>query len=166
MSVKHKTMTALRLVLLLFLLTASDRIAPAQAPGTFTATGAMTTPRNSHTATLLADGKVLIAGGQAGFTPLITAEVYDPVIWQVHSYRQHEVAPIRSHCHPARRRQSVDCGWQDSPSGVVPANDAEIYDPSTGTFTSTGDMISFHACQQATLLGNGKVLIFGWRRHS
>ena len=50
----------------------------AQNPGAFTPTGSMITARAFHTATLLADGKVLIAGGTNGSTPVLTAELYDP----------------------------------------------------------------------------------------
>src|ERR1700730_17910545 len=56
----------------------------AQPPGAFTATGSLLTPRFHHTATLLPDGKVLIAGGDVscvlGSTciPATTAELYDP----------------------------------------------------------------------------------------
>jgi hypothetical protein len=46
--------------------------------GTFSATGSMTVPREFHTATMLLDGKVLIAGGTNEFVVFASAELYDP----------------------------------------------------------------------------------------
>src|SRR5580700_4596434 len=49
------------------------------AAGTFSATGSMSVPREGHTATILRDGRVLIAGGSDnGVHTLDTAEIYDP----------------------------------------------------------------------------------------
>jgi hypothetical protein len=67
---------------LLFLGTSLSSTAIAQAPGTFTPTGKMTTDRSRHTATLLNNGKVLIVGGGVGVAGLpevlASAELYDP----------------------------------------------------------------------------------------
>ena len=55
---------AIFVLTLLFLgIAGHPSIVMAQSAGTFTATGTMTTARSGHTATLLLNGKVLIAGG-------------------------------------------------------------------------------------------------------
>src|SRR5438270_10419864 len=50
----------------------------AQAPFTFGYTGSLNTARYEHTATLLSNGKVLVAGGFGGGQWLASAELYDP----------------------------------------------------------------------------------------
>ena len=65
---------------LIVLGTASNvSIATAQSASTFTATGSMTVARSWHTATLLPNGMVLIAGGTSdGVTAVASAELYEP----------------------------------------------------------------------------------------
>ena len=52
----------------------------AKADEDFVYTGSMSTARNSHTATLLPNGRVLVAGGYGpdGTTAISSAELYDP----------------------------------------------------------------------------------------
>ena len=55
------------------------------ASGTWTATGTLNRPRVAHTATLLSDGMVLVAGGGGGNGATASAELYDPAsgTWSV-----------------------------------------------------------------------------------
>jgi hypothetical protein len=134
----------------------------AQPAGSFTATGGMAMVRSNHTATLLTNGKVLIAGGSVGFYSLTaTAELYNPdnglfiPTGDMTTPRAWHTATLL----PDGR--VLIAGGSAVPQADIPTNSAEVYDPSTGTFTATVNMIFGHVCQQATLLGNGKVLILG-----
>lgn len=117
------------------------------ATGTFSPTGVMTSARYFHTATLLNNGQVLIAGGYAsGEVPL--AELYDPSTGIFTS------------------TGLTDGGGTATllPNGTVLFADsgiAELYDPATGTFTHLADPIEPGAQPAAVLLTNGKVLIAG-----
>ena len=156
-------------VLPIFLLGGYASTAIAQSPGTFTGTGNMSTPRGwGTTATLMPNGKVLIAGGTGpGNGPLATAELYDPATGTF--------TPTGSMTNPrsshkatllADGRVLVVGGTIHSPppenlySSLV---SAELYDPSTGVFTPTGGMNTQGAFDlgAATLLADGRVLVTG-----
>jgi hypothetical protein len=146
--------------------------AMAQSPGTFTATGNMTAERIEHTATLLTNGRVLIAGGWAIVTSASTwasAELYDPSTGAFTATGS-MTKPRTGHTATLLPdgRVLVAGGESDVASNprVYSAlssalASSELYDPSTGEFTPTGNMTTSRVWHTATLLNNGKVLIAG-----
>ena len=108
----------------------------------------------ARTATLLPDGRVLVAGGYNGTTPVASAELYDPAtgLWTLTG----SLAIIR-YGHTATllpNGKVLVTGGFENPS-------AELYDPATGTWSATGSPAAKRAFATATLLPNGKALVAG-----
>lgn len=105
---------------------------PVNTPAQFVLTGSMTTPRYVPTATLLQDGKVLIAGGENAETALASAEIYDP--------ETGTFTPTGSLNTPRYWASAVLLG-NGSVLVIGGYNSdgfqasAELYDPTNGTFT-------------------------------
>src|ERR1700739_4558103 len=123
------------------------------ATGTFSTTGSLNTGRYGHSATLLNNGKVLIAGGTNTATGrLASAELYDPTTGTF----------------SVTGSLSCACGYSATllPNGTVlfaggfdgtnAVTSAELYNPTTGKFSSTGSLNVARAGPSSTLLGNGK----------
>lgn len=125
------------------------------ATGSFAPAASMETTRAGHTATLLADGKVLIAGGFGNGTDLLTAEIYDPKLGSFSPTAN--MGMVRSE-HTATLLPSgkvLVAGGESNPFTT------ELYDPATGSFTASGTMQAGRVANTATLLQNGKTLLAG-----
>jgi len=138
-------------------------IAPAELydPGTntFSATGSTSTGRSRHMAALLADGRVLIAGGFGLFGSLTSAELYDPKIGTFTATGLMTVGRQNATGTLLADGRVLIAGGESGQNASLAS--AELYDPSTGTFTPTGSMTTARQYQTATLLGDGRVLIVG-----
>jgi hypothetical protein len=130
------------------------RVAMARPAAAFMATGSMLFARTAHTATLLLDGRVLIAGGGVA-----SAELYDPTSQTFIATGSMTLAQ------DARSATLLANSKLPNYGKVLVAGGgeliAELFDPAAGTFTAAGSMVAPHLGQTATLLNNGQVLIAG-----
>lgn len=140
--------------------------------GSFSATaggvGLMNASRAAHTATLLPDGRVLLAGGQTepDAQSHNEAEIYDP---ETDTFTPTGSLNVDRYGHaaillPNGQVLVVGGNRTTSPGVSTSLASAELYDPATGTFSSTGSMAEGRGSlgfTDITLLGNGKVLVVG-----
>src|SRR6266545_2267303 len=142
-------------------LATTERYSPAT--GRFAPGPRMTTPRMGHSATLLPDGRVLLAGGTGpGFDFLASAELYDPrtgrfaATGSMAQRREGFTATLLGDGHVL-----VTGGHVGRHEQIEIHRSAELYDPHTGRFTHTGDMIVPRHKHDAVLLADERVLLVG-----
>jgi Galactose oxidase, central domain/Kelch motif len=131
----------------------------------FQNTRSMGTARVSHTATLLGDGAVLVAGGMDGTVALSSTELFDPAIGgftpsgNMHAARASHTATLLSHGPLLTNGKVLITGGGDATSQSL--STVELFTPRTGAFTATAKMKIARRGHTATLLNSGKVLVTG-----
>ena len=128
------------------------------ASGTWSATGSLNTARFLHTATLLPNGKVLVAGGYNGGA-LAQRGTVRPGQRDVECHGQPQHRTLSSHGDVAAQRQGA--GGRGIDTSACALASAELYDPASGTWSATGSLTTARDHHTATLLPNGKVLVAG-----
>jgi len=127
--------------------------------GGWASASSMSTGRVYHTATVLPNGKVLVAGGADSNTRLASAQVYDPV--------SNTWGPSTSMSGPRQGHRAtllpngkvlVTGGENES---YVALNSAELYDPVNNSWTTVASMNLARRVHAAILLPDGKVLVSG-----
>jgi len=128
--------------------------------GLWKATGSLRAARFAVTATRLASGKVLVAGGAtSALDALNSSEIYDPTAktWTLGSKM---VLARSGYASIMLTTGKVLFVGGENINGVGIAN-AELYNPSSGTFAVTGSMTATRVEHTVVLLANGKVLVSG-----
>jgi hypothetical protein len=118
--------------------------------------------RSGHTATLLPNGEVLVAGGELYGNALSSAMLYDP------AHREWiDTTPMAAarYGHKAtlltNGKVLVTGGYYSSGGSISAVNSAELFDPASGTWTTTSPLGTARAMHTATLLPDGEVLVAG-----
>ena len=145
----------------------------------FSSASRTATSRFSPAVTLLADGRVLIAGGwggqyttfadgsTTGYATLTSTEIYDPTSGRFTAAGNMAVGHARGTATLLPDGRVLLAGGLTSwGGGGASGNSAEVFDPATGKFTTVGPMATQRTDHTANLLGDGTVLIAGgWNGH-
>ena len=130
--------------------------------GAWTTIASMSIARQNHTATLLPDGRVLVAGGADVGYFNSSAEIYDPVtgVWTSTGAMQIERGIHTATLLPNGKVLAAG-GNHNTASAptIVTLSSAELYDPLSGTWALTGSLNAARTTHTATLLPSGRLLL-------
>ena len=145
----------------------SPSVSPSQTPGltanairsgSWSVTGAPRHGACCGTANLLRDGRVLLAGGEAG----AVAQLYDPATGRWTKTGSMHVARSGLSASLLTDGRVLVAGGVDEGKGHSGAlASAELYDPTSGTWTETGSMTRWRYNAKAISLADGRVLVLG-----
>ena len=142
---------------------------PAVVDPAWTTTGLLAQRRKSHSGALLSNGTVLIAGGERPTTNtlvLASAELFDPLTGTFSPTGSMNQARTKHTATALANGTALVAGGgfrMDITQNEIPLRSAELYDPVTGVFTNTGQMVTARSEHAAALLQSGKVLMTGGR---
>ena len=135
------------------------------ATGKWSATGTMTISHTDHSASLLPNGQVLVAGGETvdfnGVT-VASAELYNPVTGTWTATGSMLLSRERHTANVLQNGQVLVAGgdfWDGVNFGVF--SESELYDPTLGTWSATASMSTSRFGARAALLRDGRVLAAG-----
>jgi RHS repeat-associated protein len=139
---------------------------PAVLDPRWTTTGAMTSMRQGHTATLLSTGNVLVVGGTSnGTTALATAELYNRTTgtWAATASMTgartlHSATQLPASSNTTTGGKVLIAGGLN---GTTSQNTAQLYSPTAGTWVAAGTLNAARHGHTATLLVDGRVLVTG-----
>ena len=125
------------------------------APGQFSSTVDMRSQRAGHSATLLPNGGVLVVGGESSASSF--EEVYSGTDWLTTP----TLGDFFDHTATLLNNNKVLVAGGRASVGAAPISACSLYDPATGVWKSTGNLITARGEHTATLLPGGKVLVTG-----
>src|SRR5436190_23129001 len=116
--------------------------------------------RAGHTATLLPDGRVLIAGGDDSGVPTDTLEVFDPTAGVFSPANATLSTPRTGHATASiSAGQNTEVLIAGGFNGTHALASVDVFDPATASISIGPSMSAARAGHSATTMLNGKVLV-------
>ena len=131
--------------------------------GTWSPAASMAGARLQPTATLLGDGRVLVAGGgSGGEAATASVEIYDPAADRWAPAAPMSTARVEASALLLRNGDVLVAGGASAAANQDGSLDtAEVYDPRSNRWKPTPEMTSAHAGADSAVLGDGTVLVAG-----